>query len=153
MSYTGLTSEQYKALPLEGRVEELRKWIEDCLDNHRATIRSIANTMPEWDDDIAEVIDTPFKDLPKKINDYEEDSVAHIILKHRLDNNMITCDDSVLDLDMVGQCIRDNYLRECDSEEDVNDLQDIRSSTEDLITISRIFNFEALTKSLESWKP
>lgn len=153
MSYQVLTEDQYKALPLEGRVEEMKKWIEDCFVNHRSIIRSIAGTLPEMHNDIAEVINAPFKDLPKLINNYEEDSVAHIILKHRLEKNIVTCDNSILDLDAVGECIRDVYLNYCDSEDDNNTIRNLASSNDDLQTLCRIFGFEALQKSLKAWQP
>lgn len=152
MYYKVLTSDKYKALPLEGRVEELRKWLEDQLDNHRSVLRSVAGAMPEVDPEIEEIIGVELKELPKMINDYEEGSTAHMILKYRLANGIEDLDDTVLDTDEFGETIME-VVSEFDSEEDLNTLRAHRSFSDDMISICQIFGFEALQKSFNAWKP
>lgn len=152
MSYKELPAKKYQAMNREEQIIEFSKWIEDALENHKANIRAIAGTMPEMDEDIAEVIDAPFKDLATLINDYDEDSVAHAILKYRLENGIQKCDDSVLDADELGPVICRISL-DCESEEDSTSLQDIRGYIDNFKIFCWIFNLEALMKSLNAWRP
>jgi hypothetical protein len=150
--YTELTAEQYMSMTNEEQINELKKWIEDALDNHRAIIRSIAGTMTEIDEDIAEALEASFKDLATLLNSYDEDSAAYAILKYRLDHNVEDCDDLILDTDELGRIICRISL-DCTSEEDGQDLKDIRAYNDNLQTFCRIFGFEALLKSLQAWCP
>jgi len=152
MYYQELTTDQYKALPLEGRVEELRKWLEDQLDNQRSVLRSVAGAMPEVDPEIEEVIGVELKELPKMINEYEENSAAHMILKYRLENAIEDLDDTILDTDEFGETIM-KVVSEFDSEEDQRTINTYRSFSDDMISICQIFGFEALRKSFNAWRP
>jgi hypothetical protein len=150
--YTELTAEQYMSMTNEEQINELKKWIEDTLDNQRAIIRTIAGTILEMDEDVTEVIEAPFKDLATLLNNYDEDSAAYAILKYRLDHNVEDCDDLILDTDELGRVICRIAL-DCESEEEGQDLKDIRAYNDTLQTFCRIFGFEALLKSLRAWRP
>jgi hypothetical protein len=150
--YKEKTPEQYKALSLEQRATQLQRWLEDQLDNHQSVIRSIAGTTPESDPNIDNVLGADFKELPTMINDYEEGSIAKFLLKHRLQNNLTECNDSLLDLDDAGR-ISVKLLHEGDSEENIDIIRAHKTFAYDMIVICKIFGFEGLQKSFEAWCP
>ena len=152
MSYLELTAEQYAGMPMECRVFELAKWIADCLENQMAVMRSIAGTSMESDPEIENVIATPFNDLGMMINDYEEDSACHFLLKYRLEHHSEDCDERILDTNEYGK-LSCEYARDSDQEEDIRDIQNIRNYCHDLILLCRIFGLPELEERLQAWCP
>lgn len=150
--YKLLDPSEYGTMTSEKRVAELRLWLTDQLDNHRAVLRSIAGTMPEADPDLKTVMCVDLKDLPTMMNDYEEDSAAYAVLKYRMENAIDICDDSILDSDMIGKIVM-SIVPDCDSEEDVRTLMAHRSFADDMITICSIFCFDDLRESFTTWRP
>lgn len=149
MSYTVLKT--YEQMTAEQRIAEFRKWMEDALDNHRATVRSLAGTMVEQDPDIENVIATPFNELALLINDYKEDSPEHFLIKYRLENNVGDCEESILDTNEYGE-LSCSLIIEGDTD-DEEELAAERTSIDELIDLCRIFCFEDLQKSFEAWRP
>jgi hypothetical protein len=152
MSYQELPTESYKKMFPKDQIAELKKWLEDQLNEHRAILRSVAGAIPECDPDLDTVLSVDMRDLPKMINDYEEDSLAHAILKYRIANKVEICDDSILDSDMVGEIVV-KICECCDSEEDMRTLQNQRSVADSMVTLCRIFCFKDLEKSFLTWYP
>lgn len=150
--YKLLDPSEYGTMTSEKRVAELRLWLTDQLDNHRAVLRSIAGTMPEADPDLKTVMCVDLKDLPTMMNDYEEDSAAYAVLKYRLENVIDNCDDSILDTELIGKIVME-ILPYCDGEEDTRTLLAHRSFAEDMITICKIFCFDDLEKDFTFWQP
>jgi len=150
--YKELDYKVYGSMSNEQKILELRKWVEDQFANCRATLRAIAY-IPDDDPDILTVIKTPFKDLPKLINDYDEGSVQHMILKYRLDNNIVTGDVSLLDINIIGkitaECCGDSPL----TDEDTAAICHNRAVIDELRTICKIFGFMYILEDLIIWRP
>ncbi len=150
--YQELKPGEYKKMSLEQRVGEFKKWVEDQVLNMKAIVRSVAGTIPEANTEIEEVIISDFKYLPKLINNYEEDSAAYALLKYRLENNIVNCDDSILDTDTFG-AITINECGYCDSEEDIQTLDAQRNLADELLTLCRIFELKDLETTIKAWRP
>lgn len=135
---------------LEEKILELKMMIENRFVECRERLKVLA-CMPEDDPDINLVIQTPFRDLPKLINDYDEGSIQHKLLKYRLDNRVEICDNSILDIGIVGIFVVE-LLQDCDGE-DATEVQTIRNTIDDLRTISKIFGFQSILEDLTIWRP
>ena len=149
MSYQTLTPEEYKSMTLECKIIEIEEWMEDQLANHQAIINSIAGTHPETNEELASVIDADFKNLPKMINDFENDSLEHAILKYRLDNNIVSCEDKILTQNFVGEKVI-ALCEYADSESDIATIESQRSLVDDMITLGTILGFDCLVQSFKS---
>lgn len=150
--YEILDNKEYDTMPPEDKIGELRKWMIEQLDNHKAVLRSIAGTIPEADPDLETVLCVDLRELPTMMNDYDEDSAAYAVLKYRMENAIDDCNDSILDSDVIGRIVM-GILPDCDSEEDVRTMLAHRSFADDMITICSIFCFDDLRESFAIWRP
>lgn len=152
MSYEDLDLNVYKVMSAEEQRTEMRKWLEDALNNHQSTMRSIGGTMPEQEEDIKDAIEAPFEDLGMLINEYDEDCTAYFIIKYRLENNITSTDDSILETDAYGE---HTVQMSCfdDTQESRDTLESEREMLCDLKQLSKIFGFEDLVKSFIAWCP
>jgi hypothetical protein len=153
--YKPLNPKQYKKLSHEKRVEELRKYLNDSLDNIKAVVISIAGCNPEVEDDIGEVLSVSFEELPTLISSYNQDSVAHAILKYRLENQVEgPCDDALLKLDALGEIIAKECESLGESQEDTDYINEIRDLIDNhYLILCDIFCLEDLKKSFSTWRP
>lgn len=135
---------------LDEKILKLKIMIENRFAECRERLK-VLSCMPEDDPDINLVIQTPFRDLPKLINDYDEGSIQHKLLKYRLDNRVEICDNSILDIGIVGIFVVE-LLQDCDGE-DATEVQTIRNTIDDLRTISKIFGFQSIIEDLTIWRP
>jgi hypothetical protein len=135
---------------LDEKILKLKMMIENRFAECRERLK-VLSCMPEDDPDINLVIQTPFRDLPKLINDYDEGSIQHKLLKYRLDNRVEICDNSILDIGIVGIFVVE-LLQDCDGE-DATEVQTIRNTIDDLRTISKIFGFQSILEDLTIWRP
>lgn len=150
--YKVLNKSEYDRMDVGYKVDELKKWLTDQLDNHKAVMRSITGTMPEGDPDLETVMAVDLRDLPTMINDFEEDSAAYAVLKYRMENSIDVCDDSILDSEVIGRIVME-IVPDCDSEEDTRTLLAHRSAVDDLMTICLIFGFDDLRNDFAAWRP
>jgi hypothetical protein len=76
--------EQYSCMTAARQREEIKKWIGSELDDARANLQSLVGLNPEDDSEVETALCTPLNELPTLINQYDEDSMAHKVIKKRL---------------------------------------------------------------------
>ena len=150
--YKVLDRKEYGTMTAEDKISELRKWVTEQLDNHKAVLRSITGIIPVANKDFNTVISVDLRDLPTMMNDFDEDSVAYAVLKYRIENAIDDCDDIILDSDAIGRIVM-GILPNCDSEEDIRTILAHRSFSDDMITLCSIFCFDDLRESFTIWRP
>lgn len=151
--YEVLKQKAYKKMTADGQIAEFKKWLEDQFNETRAILRSVAGTMPESDPDIDTVISADLRELPKLINDYDEESAAYAILKYRLEKGIDNCGDSILDSDMFG-LITSKFCADIgDGEDDCITIEQQRNLIDELRVLCIIFGFDSIRESLTLWRP
>jgi hypothetical protein len=150
--YEELTQEQYSKLSLQQRVDELKKWIENELENFQNYIRNFSSSGME-NEDIEDIIATPLDELPPLINTYPEDSAQHFLVKYRLAHNIEDCEESILDATEYGKLCCKLAHEAAEDESKARYLNYLDEGIHDSIVICNMFGFEDLRKNLKAWAP
>lgn len=148
--YNELEATAYNQMSSEEKILEVRKWVDNTFADCKYQLRVLA-CIPEDRIDILTVIRTPYKDLPKLINEYDEESVQHMILKHRLENKIVHCTPNVLDINTIG-IFTAKLLQEVDGE-DALALEKICVQLDYLRDLCKILGFQDLLEDIIIWKP
>lgn len=148
--YSLLKATAYNQMSSEEKILEVRKWVDNTFAYCRYQLRNLA-CIPDDDPDILTVIKSPYKDLPKLINEYDQNSVQHMILKHRLENKIVHCTMNVLDINAI-RIYTLNELRDVDGEDALTD-EMICSQLDYLRDICKILGFQDLLEDIILWRP
>ena len=149
--YNDLGATAYNQMSSEEKILEVRKWVDNQLTDCKYQLRVLA-CIPDDDPDILTVIRTPYKDLPKLINEYDEESVQNMILKHRLENKIEHCTMNVLDINEIG-IFTAKILQEDVDGDDAVALEKICKQLDYLRDLCKILGFQDLLEDIILWRP
>jgi len=77
--------EHYQALSPAARIEEIKVWAKEEFEGWRYDLLTVLNIHPE-DSELDEALSIVLEELPLALNDYEEGTLAHNIMKYRIEH-------------------------------------------------------------------
>lgn len=153
------TIEQYKVLPVDQRINELKKWMEKEINSIKTILRSTVLVLPDGDTETGEALTLGFEELPLVINDYSPESAAAFIIKYRIEHNIEVVEDEedILNLKEMGKIVAKEIHKAQSGRSaqlsGINTTLDMQQYMDSLRQICTILGFEEELDDLNAWRP
>jgi hypothetical protein len=149
------TVRAYQTLDPLARIKELTAWVRDEVEPVKALILEVAKMDLSKQQGLETVLGTPIDELPKLINDYEDDSVCHKVLKHRLALK-IPEGLNLMDTSWYADLVRSEITHALENTdelayEDQRDLNSCFLKLLNLKTVATILGDEGLVDEIKPW--